>query len=185
MTYDELATAVGNQFDEQSVDLMTFIYRIESRLNAEIYSDRDMQESTLVEASTGVYALPIDWRKPKLVMIDGGYAEYVVPELYDEDTASKVYTVIGNTIKAKAGATVTATYYTLIQHIDDVGVNWIMERFPQVYLAGCDYWAAVFLYEDERVGLFKQIFDEAVNRLEILVNNENYSTGHAMAMRNF
>ena len=192
MVYNDLLRALEAQFDLQEHDATKYLAMVDSRLNAEIFSDRDIHTTTLaqgtslVEESISFFPLPENWRKARRVTINGVQGEYVEPRQYkaiSEYDCGNYYTIIGRVIRALPGSEIEVEYYATIGPLENNTYSWILGFYPGVYVAGCDYEAAIYLYEDQRIQIFKQRYDEEFARLMNLVDEESSGVGAQLVMR--
>ena len=192
MTYQELVNSLTAQFDESEHDINKYIRLVETRLNSEIFSNKDVRTVTLPERVdpatqelTGTFTLPSDYRRSLLVKINGKDGEFLSPEqyTYSDYYCDGVYTIIGNEVHTKTGSEVELTYYQFIPTVIDTSPNWILTNYSGAYASGCDYEASIYLYEDSRIQLFKQRYDEQMALLNKAVTQETWGIGSTLATR--
>jgi hypothetical protein len=62
--------------------------------------------------------------------------------------------------------TVEMTYYKRLESMsDDTDTNWLLTYYPQAYLYGALLQAALFLRDDERLGQWKGLYEDAVTTI--------------------
>lgn len=102
---------------------------------------------------------------PKVVMKEAapGWAT----EMYDGISGfPDVYTIIGSNLAVYPSTTadLSLTYYGKIPALSTTAPsNWLLTRYPNMYLYGALLEAAPVLYDDYRVALWKAALDEAIN----------------------
>lgn len=76
-----------------------------------------------------------------------------------------VYTIRGSTLTVYAvqSTLLVVTYYAKIAALSVANPsNWLLTRYPNMYLYGALLEAAPYLYDDQRIGLWKAALDEAI-----------------------
>lgn len=170
-SYTELVAAVGDWLDRSDLSARAadFIRLTEARLNR-LLDDPEMEVSATL---TGDGAeLPADFGEMVSIgTADGnplspiGNAEYAA--LMPVSGTSRYYTIRGGAIYYHPGsANVTLVYRRSIPALSGTNAtNWLLDRAPDVYLYGALVQASAFLMEDDRVGMWKAAFDEAIGEL--------------------
>jgi len=186
-TYSDMVTAVGDWLDRSDLvaRVPDFLRLTESRLNR-LLDDPDM-EVTETFAATGEFtALPLDFGE--MVSISAGYgplAQVGPVEFagYDRTISGdpRVYSIVNRAIAfAPANATVSITlvYRRSIPALTSINTtNWLLTRAPDIYLYGALVQASAFLAEDDRVGLWKSAFDEAIAELKTDAMRRKWGSG--------
>lgn len=192
MEYNELLSYLTNQFDLHEQDSAKYIAMVDSRLNSQVFSDRDITTTTLtqnpgtVDDAVGKYPIPDLWRKARRVTIDGVQGEYVSPRQFlatMDGGCLDAYTIIGRDLRTASGATVEVEYYRMFDTMNGLTPSWVLQHYPGVYVAGCDYEAAMYLYEDQRVQMFKARYEEEFARLLDTVSGEDSGVGASLVVR--
>lgn len=172
-TYSELVTAIGAYLDRDDLasNIPTFIRLTESRLNR-LLDDPDMEVVTTL-AGDGV-ALPADFGSiVSIGTADGNplrpmtNAEYA--SVRPVGGVPRYYTIQDGALRYVPGpANVTLVYRRSIPPLSYAEpLNWLLSRAPDLYLYGVLLQASAFLVEDERLGLWKSAFDEAIDELRM------------------
>lgn len=170
-THSELVTAIGDWLDRDDLAARAsdFIRLTEARLNR-LLDDPDMEVETTLTGDGA--ALPADLGQ--IISIGTADGNRLAPMSNTEyaalqpiSGASRFYTLRGGSIYYYPGAAnVTLVYRRTIPALTaDAPTNWLLDRAPDAYLYGALVQASAFLSEDDRIGLWKSAFDEAINEL--------------------
>ena len=127
----------------------------------------------------------------RIVTLNGANTEYLTPEQFiDAENlycGVPFYTRVANQIhvhpemKESDDLTIVA-YVTLPPLVNDPDVNWMLRKFPDVYLYGMLYEACAYLYDTENELKWKQKFDIAIQDLIDGDAGDNWS-GSTMRVR--
>lgn len=155
-------------------NLDNLIQMAESELNRTFKVER---RTCIKEAlvSDTMLSLPVDYREMRHLTIPTiGDFEYVMPaefEHFARRAASggflPYYTVVNNCIRlignftADVPKTAVMTYYTNIPAFRQTNVSWLADEYLDVYAYCCLKHTAPFLREDDRIPVWKAMFDEA------------------------
>jgi hypothetical protein len=195
-SYSDLQTSVAawlHRADLTSIipDLITIA---EMRMNSDIVA-RDMETtSTLTTvASTKQLAMPTDVTETRRLMITSTdprrVLNYCPPEKlveqypYSTTGEPEVYTVIGSNFEfgptPDAAYTLEYVYRQRIPSLATNSTNWLMTKWPHVYLYATLCAAAPYLGQDARVGVWEDAYQKAVQD----VNSVDWYSGSTMAVR--
>ena len=174
-TYTDLVTEVGEYLDrpDLAARVPTFVRLSEARLNR-VLDDPDMEVAATVTASGALTALPADFGSMVSVNTGGGFLEALGPVQFaglDHTVmaAPRFYSISTNGISFAPGnstALISMVYRRRIPALTAAApTNWLLTRAPDVYLYGALLQASAFLVEDDRLGLWKSAFDEAIAEL--------------------
>lgn len=186
-TYSDLVSAVGDWLDRTDLAARSadFIRLTESRLNR-LLDDPDMEVTVTLTASSAFTTLPIDFGEMVSISTGNGPLAQVGPVEfagYDHTVSGnpRVYNIVERAIAfapANNTASITLVYRRSIPPISSVNAtNWLIERAPDVYLYGALVQASAFLSEDDRVGLWKSAFDEAIAELKADAGRRKWGSG--------
>lgn len=171
-TYTELVSAVGDWLDRDDLSARAadFIRLAEVRLNR-ILEDPEMEVVTTLTGDGAT--LPADFGS--MISIGTADGNALTPMTNAEYGAlqpisgiSRFYTIREGAVYYYPGsANVTLVYRRSIPALTaDNASNWLLDRAPDVYLYGALVQASAFLAEDDRIGLWKSAFDEAISELQ-------------------
>lgn len=168
-----LIDALGDWLDRDDLDTKadTFIALTEARLNR-LLEDPDMEVSTTLTGDGA--SLPADFGS----MVSIGTADgYPLAQMGNQEYAairpisgvSRYYTIkAGKVYYVPGSANPTLIYRRRIPALTSSNTtNWLLDRAPDAYLYGCLVQAFGWDQDDDRVGGWKAMFDEAINELRI------------------
>ncbi len=196
-TYAELQTAVANYLDRADLTdrIVEFIALAESRIARSVTS-RSMVKRVTTNAATQYILLPDDFLEMRNIQLNTSpkkRLEYVSPEHLDsinagsESGTPSVYTIIGNELQL--GPTPDSTVEVEIAYMYQLPAlsatnttSWFLTYTPDLLLYGSLIEAEPFTANDERISLWKALFDEAVMKLNEQDERGRYS-GSALVVR--
>jgi hypothetical protein len=178
--YATLQSAIADYLNraDLTAQIQTFIQFAEADLNTRLRSREMIVNAT--STSDGQYvALPPDWLEAINMMIVGGQSplRYVTPDEADTIVKAQTYTstrfysmttgVIELVPPAVNDITIDMVYYGKIPALSTANTtNWLLTKAPDVYLYGALTHAAPFLMDDQRMGVFSQIYLARVQSLQ-------------------
>lgn len=171
-TYSDLVAAIGDWLDRDDLAARApdFIRLAEVRLNR-LLDDPEMEVSTTLTGDGAL--LPADFGAMiSIGTADGNTLTPITNAAYaalrPSSGVSRYYTLReGGVYYYPGSANVTLVYRRSIPALSASNTtNWLLTRAPDLYLYGSLVQASAFLAEDERVGLWKTAFDEAIAELK-------------------
>lgn len=197
-TYSELKSSIAdflNRSDLTSV-IETFVDLAEAQISRDVRHWRQEVRvtTTLNERFENV---PSDWLLTKNMYLDDGASiEYAsVAEIARQRVASgdeagkpRLYSINSGQFEffpqPDDPYDLTMVYVARIPElVDDDDTNWLLTYYPDVLLYGSLMQSAPYLKEDERVGVWAQLYSAAVANLNNDSNTAAYSGG-PLVMRN-
>jgi hypothetical protein len=194
--YDTLQTAVSNWLHRQDLAVLVpdFIALAENEMSSDIVARSMEARATLaVTAGNAYVTLPSDvleFRRLLLVTDPASVLRYESPDQISADYPTAIvgkptlYTVIGST--AQLAPIPDANYsleLTYRQSIPSLSVsnptNWLLINSPNVYLYGALCAAQPYIMDDNRIGLFKNLYAEAVSK----INSIDWCSATTMRVR--
>lgn len=181
MTYAELQTAIGDWLMRQDLASVapTFIRLAEARFNREMRVRRMITTTTLT-VTDGEADLPADWlesRNVRYVDDPNRSLEYVTLEAADhlrglQPGSTDQFTIRGDKLEfivdPEDGTEISLTYYAAIPALSNSATtNWLLTRWPDVYLYGALMHSAPYLKDDERVAVWAGLHDRALEELRL------------------
>ena len=182
-TYTELKSAVAdwlNRDDLTSV-IPTFIALAESNMERTLRT-RNMLVRSNATIDTQYSAVPADFLEIRSMKITSSSPSTPmifksIEQMDDLDattTASgipKYFSVVGGQIRVhptpNTGHTAELGYYAKLSKLSDsVSSNWILTSHPDAYLYGALIQAAPYLKEDERTGIWTQLYASAIEAIK-------------------
>ncbi len=195
--YSELKTSIANWSDRHDLEdhIPDFIKLAESRFNR-ILRLRAMEskEFAYTVAGQANYSLPsryIQMREFRLNNEPTVSLQYITPEVYESwnlgSGRPKYYTIIANELRLgpvpSGRYQMEMLFWKKFQSLSPtVASNWILENAPDIYLYGALLEMEPFIQNDQRVGLWKQGFDQAVGDLQLSDDKDRHS-GSALMIR--
>ncbi len=186
-TYSELEVAVGEWLDRDDLAARVpdFIRLTEARLNR-LLEDPEMELIASLVAAGEYTPLPADYGAMVSISTgDGPLDAMGSVEFAGLDRAvtgtPRFYTITDGAVSfAPFNFTtpITLVYRRTLPGLSETNAtNWLLDRAPDVYLYGTLLQASAFLVEDDRVGLWKSAFDEAVQELRIDAGRRKWGAG--------
>jgi hypothetical protein len=188
--YTELQAAIAKwawntgstEFEASIPDMITLL---ETRLNRELRV-RDMEATSTISLSSSAGALPTDFLEARSVKANTSPAseldlvtpDYVAAEYATSHSGYPIhYTITGSaiTVYPSTTATVTLRYYQKIPALADFDTNWLLGKYPDIYLFGSLVEASDFMRDMEELQKFAARFDAAVNSLRKADAGARYS----------
>ena len=198
-TYSELKTAIANFLarDDLTDRIPEFISLAEARMGRELSTRSQEKRSTAtISGGDAFVSLPTDLRSVRLVKLNTApteVLEYYTPVRLNEMYASgatgkpRAYTVIGAEIKfaptPDADYTAEIVYGEGADTLSDSNtINTILTRHPDAYLYGSLAAAGVYLMDDQKTGLYEQLFTRSIGEIR-REEDEGKHAGSALFMK--
>ena len=203
-TFTELKDAVADWLDRSDLTsrIPDFIALAEARLNRELrIRPMEVRSTMVTTADQQYFQLPggyIQMRNMQLNTNPTTPLEYITPEmmdrLYGSTTSGKprAYTLIGDEIQLApipdSTYTVEMAFYEKFTPLGDgssgtVTNNWLTANAPDVLLYGALMEAEPFIKNDERIPVWLNGYNNAVNKLQQQDQRDRHS-GSALRVRN-
>lgn len=186
-SYDTLKTAIGayTHRDDLSAYYDEFIDLAESNINAALRVS-EMESSTSVAVTTSALALPDGFLEMREINVSGSpntTLEYLTPHQLNaqkgnESGRPRYYTIKGDAIELyPAGSyTIDMVYYKSITPLDNTNTtNFVLTRFPEIYLHGTLQWAYTFAQDDQRMQMHSAAFNAAIANTNKMSNRRKFS----------
>ena len=183
--YTDLITAVEDWMNrgDLSGSVQAMIALAEARMRRKLESVFGEVTDSLT-TTDGTAALPSDCRTLNRVV----YNYYNVPrwsgfstaalDSADYATSPFAYTVEAGQIRLWPPVDVTLTVFyqqTLTSLSEDSPTNEILSNHPDLYFFGAMMFAEGYVANDERAGLFKQLFDEGLDEVATFLRQQRYT----------
>jgi hypothetical protein len=200
MTYAELKTAIANYLNRSDLtsDIDTFIDNVEAELNRRLRT-KDMIKRATATADSQYLTVPTDWIEAINVEITSNdfsplFQQYIESlDVYrksnNNSTGQPVYyAMVDDSIELAptpdAEYTLQLTYYAKISALSDSNTsNFVSVSHPDVYLYGALKHASIFLMEDERIPMFTQQFEKALEEMRLEQEKAAFGKGSLMMRR--
>ena len=193
LTYTDLQTQIANWMHRTDLGtyIPDFITLAELKISHSIRS-RNLQVEVQTPTVQGVntITLPIDYASLKTIQIlnttghnqvltllpDEKFLEY---NTYNTQGIPKFYTIQAGNILLQpipdGVYTIDYVYYQDVPSLAINGTNWVMTKFPRVYLYGALIEGCTFIQDEERTQLYQQRFDAAIEEMWRYFTNESFS----------
>ena len=200
MTYDELKTNIANFLNRSDLtsQLDFFIDATEAEFNRRLRV-KDMIKRATATADAQYISLPTDWLEAINVQIDSNeFTPLFQQSIESLDVYRKsinnvgnqpvYYALVDNTIELAptpdTSYTLQLTYYGTIDALSDSNTsNFISNSYPDAYLYGALKHASIYLMEDDRVALFTQQFEKALEEMRLEQEKAEFGKGSLMQRR--
>ena len=193
-TYANLQTAIaswawntGNA--DFTANVPDMIALLEARLNRELRV-ADMEATATITLTSGAGTLPTDFLEARRVVANTApkaVLQLVPPDFADDrfpynDAAYPRYcTIIGSTIKTYPTSTadLTLAYFQRIPPLASNSTNWLLTKWPDVYLYGSLLEGADFMRDGEELQKFAARFSAAIESLRKSDQGARYANARA------
>ena len=200
MTYAELKTAIANYLNRSDLtsDLDTFIDNVEAELNRRLRT-KDMIKRATATADAQYLSVPTDWLEAINIQIDSNeFSPLFQQSIESMDVYRKsnnnstgqpvYYAMVDDTIELAptpdSQYTLQLTYYAKISSLSDSNTsNFVSVSHPDVYLYGALKHASIYLMEDERIPMFTQQFEKALEEMRLEQEKAAFGKGSLMMRR--
>lgn len=200
MTYAELKTAIANYLNRSDLtsDIDTFIDNVEAELNRRLRT-KDMIKRATATADSQYLSVPTDWIEAINVEITSNdfsplfqqsiESLDVYRKANNNSTGQPVYfAMVDDSIELAPTPdveyTLQLTYYAKISALSDSNTsNFVSVSHPDVYLYGALKHASIFLMEDERIPMFTQQFEKALEEMRMEQEKAAFGKGSLMMRR--
>ena len=200
MTYAELKTAIANYLNRSDLtsDIDTFIDNVEAELNRRLRT-KDMIKRATATADSQYLSVPTDWIEAINVEITSNDFSPLFQQSIESldvyrksnnnSTGQPIYfAMVDDSIELAptpdAEYTLQLTYYAKISALSDSNTsNFVSVSHPDVYLYGALKHASIFLMEDERIPMFTQQFEKALEEMRLEQEKAAFGKGSLMMRR--
>ena len=200
MTYAELKTAIENYLNRSDLtsDIDTFIDNVEAELNRRLRT-KDMIKRATATADSQYLSVPTDWIEAINVEITSNDFSPLFQQSIESldvyrksnnnSTGQPVYfAMVDDSIELAPTPdveyTLQLTYYAKISALSDSNTsNFVSVSHPDVYLYGALKHASIFLMEDDRIPMFTQQFEKALEEMRLEEEKAAFGKGSLMMRR--
>ena len=185
-TYSDMIDTVGRWLDRD--DLLPlipdFISLAQVRINRKLrVMDMENTATTTLVSGQTRYALPCGFLLARNIYVDGvsGNLDYFTPDLFVNLKSTLPltgYTIVGDEILLNAAATgdLVIDYFKGYDYLSTTNeINWLTVKAPDLLLYASLLEAEAYLMTDERIPLWKEAFDTALDDLNDLGVDGRYS----------
>ncbi len=200
MTYDELKTNIANFLNRSDLtsQLDFFIDATEAEFNRRLRV-KDMIKRATATADAQYMSLPTNWLEAINVEITSNdfsplfqqsiESLDVYRKANNNSTGQPVYfAMVDDSIELAPTPdveyTLQLTYYAKISALSDSNTsNFVSVSHPDVYLYGALKHASIFLMEDDRIPMFTQQFEKALEEMRLEEEKAAFGKGSLMMRR--
>ena len=200
MTYSELKTSIANYLNRSDLtsDIDTFIDNVEAELNRRLRS-KDMIKRATATADSQYLTVPTDWLEAINVEItSNNFSPLFQQSIESLDVYRKAnnnstgqpvyYAMVDDSIELApspdSSYTLQLTYYAKISALSDSNTsNFVSASHPDVYLYGALKHASIYLMEDERIPMFTQQFEKALEEMRLAQEKSAFGKGSLIMRR--
>ena len=200
MTYSELKTSIANYLNRSDLtsDIDTFIDNVEAELNRRL-RNKDMIKRATATADSQYLTVPSDWLEAINIEITANnFSPLFQQSIESLDVYRKAnnnstgqpiyYAMVDDSIELApspdSSYTLQLTYYAKISALSDSNTsNFVSASHPDVYLYGALKHASIYLMEDERIPMFTQQFEKALEEMRLAQEKSAFGKGSLMMRR--
>ncbi len=190
-TYSDLKASVADWLhrDDLSAAITDFVALAEARINNELFCQQQITSTTLTTVSgTSTVTLPTDWLRIIRANVSDQYQalELISPHKFDQlyaDASTGVprhYLIEADSLvlgpTPSSAYTIELTYYAEIPALSDSATtNWLLTRWPNVYLFGALCESAPYTGDDSRLQMWEARYQQALTALRKYDQHSRYS----------
>lgn len=180
--YDELLSTIEDWLDRNDLTarIPGFLRLVEARVNAD-YRMPDMEALVDLDFEGETANLPTDFLAMRSIHVEGtdsplrGMAPGAVPINYNGNSAATpdAYVLRGRSViqlvpPPSDELVCRIHYYKPVTPLTDlVKNNWLLEKYPAVYLFGALYYASMFLADSEAENRFRPLYQFNLDQMEM------------------
>lgn len=200
MTYSELKTNIANYLNRSDLtdQMDMFIDNVEGEVNRRVRR-KEMIKRATATADAQYLSLPNDWLEAINVEITSNNFSPILQQsiesldIYRKSINNKTgqpvyFAFVDDTMELAptpdASYTLQLTYYGKIDALSDSNTsNFLSNNHPDVYLYGALKHASIYLMEDERIPMFTQQFEKALEEMRLEQEKSAFGKGSLMMRR--
>lgn len=200
MTYAELKTNIANYLNRSDLTsyIDTFIDSTEAELNRRLRT-KEMIKRATATADSQYLTVPTDWQEAiNIEVTSNNFSPLFQQSIESLDVYRKAnnnitgqpiyYAMVDDSIELAptpdSSYTLQLTYYAKINALSDSNTtNFVSTDHPDVYLYGALKHASIFLMEDERIPLFTNQFEKALEEIRLEQEKAAFGKGSLMQRR--
>ena len=193
-TFDDLVSSIQSwMFDRSDIAPACgdFIALAEGEMNRILRTREQIKVAQKTPDANGIIELPDDYLEYRnvvalttprrvLEMVTPGYRDTVHP--FREANLPSHFSIDGRTMMVlpKNSSAVEIEYFAKIEPLTaDNQENWLLERFPNIYLNGALKHASIFIGNENRAAMFGQMFNSNIESLKADDRASMYAYGSA------
>ena len=178
-TYSDLKASVADWLhrEDLSAAITDFVTLAEARINNELFCQQQITSTTLTTtAGVATVALPTDWLRLVRLAVSGQYnaLDFQSPTQFASMYAGTTtgipvhYTIEDDSLvlgpTPSDAYSIALTYYAAVPALSDSATtNWLLTKWPNVYLFGALCESAPYTGDDSRLQMWEARFQQALN----------------------
>tara|TARA_R110001606_G_scaffold383996_1_gene546556 strand:+ start:74 stop:724 length:651 start_codon:yes stop_codon:yes gene_type:complete len=200
MTYAELKSNIANYLNRSDLTsyIDTFIDSTEAELNRRLRT-KEMIKRATATADSQYLTVPTDWQEAiNIEITSNNFSPLFQQSIESLDVYRKsnnntvgqpvYYAMVDDSIELAptpdGSYTLQLTYYAKINPLSDSNTtNFVSTDHPDVYLYGALKHASIFLMEDDRIPLFTNQFEKALEEIRLEQEKAAFGKGSLMQRR--
>ena len=201
--YTELQTSIAEFLnrDDLAAKIPDFIVLAEAQMNAELRHWR-MEKRATASLDSQYTAVPDDFIQPVRFSITGAQISSLSQTdsktITDLRTANNnpsgrptEYSILDGSIEVyptpDATYTLELLYYEKLDALNSGNpTNWVLTTYPNAYLYGSLLHSAPYLMEDQRINVWAQFYQKAINDInQEAVNSKTAAAGRRIKIRSY
>lgn len=194
-TYSELQTAVANWLNKSNLTsrIPEFIALAEGRLNRRLRSKEmeSVSSGLTLTSGTDTYSLPANALTISKFVVTTGGVDYQLDQMsktllirkfpYNTPTIPSAFAMDGNQLIVRATPDgdydYELSYYTAIPDLETNSTNWLLSRYPDVYLAGACLEGAHYVRNMRDVAYWESRFNQGIEEIKNLDKRDRWGGG--------
>lgn len=173
-TYTGLIGAVARGLNDQSQtsNIPDFITLAESSIATDVrLRDQVARDSLTTVVDQGYVSIPADWLEFIEVKYNGKPLDYVTPSQFTDKAKESgtitCFTIEGDRLLLAPTPTeavpIDVTYYAKIDALETTATNFLLTKYPQIYLAKSLAWAFKFQMADAKAATWESVYKQAIS----------------------
>jgi hypothetical protein len=193
MNYAELQENIAKFLNREDLvkEIPMFIELAEARIRRDL-RERSMQVRAEADCYAEYFKLPCDWVETKTVICDDRILRLIDGFNIERATLTgptKFYRHVEDQLQLlpapseKHGSRLILEYLAEVTRLSDANdTNWLLDRYPDIYLYGALLSATSYLHDDQRIPIWSQAYGEAVSAANMASDRAEYS-GSALRLQ--
>jgi hypothetical protein len=190
--YSDLKSEIANWLhrDDLETNIPIFIQLAESKIAKNIRSRYLETVSThTITGGSETFTIPFDYSSIKSIVVESNprspleiVPDHILQQYNQNSTTSvpKFYTITGSNIYFSpipdSNYTTTITYNSDLIPLSSVNnINWVLTRYPYLYLYGALIEASIYTNDPDQVQFYQSKFDDAIKDIWENYNDQSFS----------
>jgi hypothetical protein len=193
MNYQEIKDAIASFLNRGDLtdEIPMFIELAEARLRRDL-RERNMQVRAEAMVFSEYMRMPCDWVETIRVIADDNIlrlADQFNIERFDMTGPVAFYRHVEDKFQFlpapsnKQGSRIVVEYLAEVSKLSDSApTNWLLDKYPDIYLYGALLYATTYLHDDARLPIWTQAYGEAVSAANVASDKAEHS-GSALRLQ--